>query len=236
MVNYAYAVGRLRAIEAHMLDESHLIRMVEAPGFEEAFLTLADTPYAEKIDKLEVAFDFETLLKLELLTAKELLLNLAPQNEILGIMFKKYEMENQSDEAYLAELNRIAQKHRFPLFTQYVQGYTLLNQLKIDLLKGQLDVEKALNQYRYSDFSRAAILGLEHYQKSSSLHVLEREIDNYLMEILKKAKYRVFGLEPLIGFAYAKEIETKLLRLILTGKLLQVRVEDIKERLRLSYV
>jgi len=234
MVNYAYAVGRLRAIEAHMLDESHLIRMVEAPGFEEAFLTLMDTPYAEKIDKLEVAFDYETLLKLELWAAKELLENLAPQNEILGIMFKKY--ETQADETYLGELNRIAQKHRLPLFTKYVQGYTLLNRLKIDLLKDQLDMEKALNQYRYSDFSRAAILGLEHYQKSGSLHVLEREIDNYLMETLKKAKYRVFGLEPLVGFAYAKEIETKLLRLILTGKLLQVRVEDIKGRLRLSYV
>ena len=234
MVNYAYAVGRLRAIEAHMLDESHLTRMVEAPGFEEAFLTLADTPYADKIDKLEVAFDFETLLKLELWAAKELLENLAPQNEILGIMFKKY--ETQADETYLTELNQIAQKHRIPLFTKYVKGYTILNQLKIDLLKGQLDVERALNQYRYSDFSRAAILGLEHYQKSGSLHVLEREIDNYLMETLKKAKYRVFGLEPLIGFAFAKEIETKLLRLILTGKLLQIRVEDIKERLRLSYV
>jgi len=233
MVKHAYAVGRVRALEAHLLDQNQLSRMVEAPSFEAAFNILEETPYAEKIDKLEQAFAFEGLLRLELISLRELMDRLAPGQELLEVMFAKYELP---EEDYFLALNQAAQKHRVPLFTRYAQGYTLLFKLKKQLLSGPLEAEKIVERYRYTDFNRVVTAGLEPYRQTGELQVLEREIDNFLMDILRRAKYRVMGIEPLIGFVYAKEIEIKLLRLILTGKLLQIKIEDLKERLRLPYV
>lgn len=233
---FAYAVGRVRALEAHMLDESKIIRMADAKDFEAAFLVLRETPaFAEKIDRLEHPFDFEALLKNEMQWVRELLESLAPGNEILSVMWKKYDPELPLND-YLKLLNAAAEKYGVPLFCSYARGFTILNRLKLDLAAGKFDLEAVQNQYRFTDYHRAVNRGLDHFKKSGSLFALEREIDNHLMEILKKAKFKAFGIEPLIGFMYAKEIENKILRLILTGKRMQVKTEAIKERLRLSYV
>lgn len=235
MVKFAYAVGRLRAIEARFLDRSQLERMVDAPNFEAAFIILSETGYEEKIEKLERAFDFETLLKNELEETRSLLLGLAPGNDILQILFKKYE-PGIKDEEYLKELEETTKEHPLPLFVKYVEGYTLLNRIKLELLSGSADPDKLIERYRYRDLGRAVVMGLEEYKKQLSLHALEREIDNYLMTVVQRAKYRVFGLEPLLGHFIAKETEIKLLRLILIGKLMQIKPEALKQRLRISYV
>ena len=235
MVKFAYAVGRLRAIEARLLDRSQFERMADASGFEAAFIILSETGYEDKVDKLEHAFDFETLLKNELEETRSLLLGLAPGNEILQVLFKRYE-PGLKDEDYLKELKTAAQEHPLPLFVKYVEGYVLLNRIKLEMLNGSADPDKLIGRYRYRDFGRAVVQGLEGYKKHSSLHVLEREIDNYLMSVVERGKYKISGLEPLIGHFIAKETEIKLIRLILIGKLMQIKPDALKDRLRQSYV
>jgi len=235
MVDFAYAVGRLRAIEAKMLDANHLFRMVDAISFEAAFLILADTLYAEKIEKLEHAFDFTTLLKNELADTRQLLLDLAPSNELIEIVFKKYDDE-LDDQAYLSELKNLTTYQPNHLFNKYARAYLLLNEIRLLLLNLSPNLDQLVNKYRYSDYAAVVVRGIEEYQKSGSLHVLEREIDDHLLQLVKKAKYQVMGLEPLLGFAIAKECEIKNLRLVLTGKLMQLEPEVIRERLRKTYV
>jgi len=235
MVRLAYAVGRLRAIEARLLDRSQIERMVDAPSFEAAFIILSETGYEEKVDRLEHAFDFETLLQKELEETRALLMGLAPGNEILLALFKKYE-PGIKDEDHLEALKTAAKEHPLPLFVKYVEGNILLNRIKLELLNGSADPDKLIARYRYRDFGRAVVRGLEEYKKHSSLHIFERETDNYLMTVVERAKYQVFGLEPLIGHFIAKETEIKILRLVLIGKLMQINPEALKERLRLSYV
>lgn len=60
--------------------------------------------------------------------------------------------------------------------------------------------------------------------------------DNYLMDYVKVAKFEALGVEPLVAYTYAKEIEIKNIRIILTGKVNNVTSIEIKERLRDSYV
>ena len=236
MVEFAYAVGRIRALEVHLLDESHIIRMVDARDFESAYHVLRENPYySEKIDRLPHAFDFEALLRQELSEVKELLENLAPKNEVLAAVWKKYEPEMTLD-AYVLGLLAAAKKHPVRLFLSYAYAFVALYQLRKELLEGKLDPETAVNRFRYTDYYRAVSAGMEHYKKSGSLLALEREIDNQLMNIVKMAKYKAFGIEPLLGYAIAKEIEVKVLKLILTAKRMRVRTEEIKERLRLTYV
>ena len=44
---YAYAVGRVRAMETRLLDRSKIDRMVEAKSAEEALKVLGESEYAE---------------------------------------------------------------------------------------------------------------------------------------------------------------------------------------------
>ena len=53
---------------------------------------------------------------------------------------------------------------------------------------------------------------------------------------MKKAKTIPFGIEPIIGYIYAKENEIKLIRIIMVGQMNNVPKEVIRERLRDSYV
>ena len=230
MVEFAYAVGRIRALEVHLLNESQILRLVDAKDFEAAYLVLRENPTYED------TFDIERLLAADLSSTLALLRYLAPDNPLLESLYRKYDPDMPLKK-YLELLKETARQHPLPLFAKYAQGFILLNELKLELLmNGDFDPENILNRYRYTDYNRAVQAGLASYQKTGSLFGLEREIDNHLMSLLQRAKYQAFGIEPLLGFFFAKEIEHKILRLILTAKQMKVKTEDIKERLRLPYV
>ncbi|GAI62431.1 unnamed protein product, partial [marine sediment metagenome] len=56
--------------------------------------------------------------------------------------------------------------------------------------------------------------GIENWKKSGSFSFLEKLFDDYLLNFVKKAKYISFGIEPLIGYLVAKEMEVKNLRTV----------------------
>jgi V/A-type H+-transporting ATPase subunit C len=78
--------------------------------------------------------------------------------------------------------------------------------------------------------------GIEYYAKNRSFYLLEKLMDNYVIDQFRKAKYISSGIEPLVGFCLAKESEVKTLRFILISKKNYIESEQIKERLRASYV
>lgn len=64
---------------------------------------------------------------------------------------------------------------------------------------------------------------------------VDYEIDNAYMERMREARLQSFGPMPVVAFLYAKEIEVKNLRLVLSGKENRVSAENIRERMRLNY-
>lgn len=67
-------------------------------------------------------------------------------------------------------------------------------------------------------------------------NALGKLCDNTIMEYVRIAKYKALTIEPLVAYVYAKETEVKNIRIILTGKINQIEPQNIKERLRDSYV
>lgn len=65
---------------------------------------------------------------------------------------------------------------------------------------------------------------------------LERLCDNSLIDYAKAAKYITFGIEPLIAYLIAKELEIRNVRIAMTGILQGLPREAIAERLRDAYV
>ena len=71
---------------------------------------------------------------------------------------------------------------------------------------------------------------------SGSLTAFERACDDALMQYLQRARRTVFGPEVIVGYLSAKEAEFTAVRTILSGKLAGLSAEDIRARLRLSYL
>lgn len=83
---------------------------------------------------------------------------------------------------------------------------------------------------------KAVNKGIKGLQEKGSLYVYEKEEENYYIELLKEAKSVTYGPEVVFSYLFAREIEIKNLRIILTSKLNSLPVEFISERLRDSYV
>jgi len=107
-----------------------------------------------------------------------------------------------------------------------------------DMYMRQFDetVENFAATLTNTPYAELAAEGIRRWAEEHSLAVYERLSDNYLIDYIKPAKYIVFGVEPLIGYLLAKEHEMKLIRIIVIGKLNDLPVEAIKERLRDTYV
>lgn len=331
MNKYFYGVGRARALEARMLTSAQLARMAAAADFQSAFAVLSETTYAENLPKLKKPFDFEELCELELISLKHLLDHIAPENEILTALFKKYDYLNikillrsyfskmkkmdifskvgtldfdylrlyifegikeiddkeileaiddaksiyeqskdpqsldiRVDKHYFSYLKRICDASPSLLIKDMVNHQIDLTNIKTllriqELKKDKKFLSKALlepgfidkdillnlhdkstqdiiSKLSYTLYLPAISEGLEYFSKNKSFYLLEKLMDDYVINQFRRAKYLSSGIEPLVGFYLAKEAEIKTLRFILTCKKNYVGTERIKERLRVSYV
>ncbi|MGM0608601.1 MAG: V-type ATPase subunit [Candidatus Muiribacteriota bacterium] len=76
----------------------------------------------------------------------------------------------------------------------------------------------------------------EIYSKENNFAHIEKEIDNALLDFIKKTKTVVMSQDNVVAFVLAVENELKNLKIILDGKANNVPENIIKERLRDSYV
>ena len=111
---------------------------------------------------------------------------------------------------------------------------------------GMVDTEKFINNYQenldgivkalaYSPYGKLIADVVSVFEEKRSLAVIEKQVDNYLVSFVDRCKYIMFGIEPVVAFWIAKEIEIKNLRVIITGKRAGIPDELLKERLRDVY-
>ena len=84
-------------------------------------------------------------------------------------------------------------------------------------------------------FKEAAVLGAE-AARGGKLTEFERKCDNVIVKYLKDARMQGFGPEYVLGYLAAVENDITCARIVLNGFLSNLKVEDIKERLRDTYV
>jgi len=88
----------------------------------------------------------------------------------------------------------------------------------------------------HTDYKNIVETGVNYFQKNNSLMELEKLRDNFILNFSKIGKYVTFGIEPLVGFITAKENDIKNIKIILSGKLNKLTPDQIKERVRDTYV
>ena len=85
------------------------------------------------------------------------------------------------------------------------------------------------------DIGKAAGEGAEAIAKDGTFTLLEKLCDDALIEYAKDSKYITFGLESMVGYLVAKQMEIKCVRILMTGKLAGMEPEVIRERMRETY-
>jgi V/A-type H+-transporting ATPase subunit C len=96
--------------------------------------------------------------------------------------------------------------------------------------------ERVENLYAGTAWGSLAASGAALLERKAALTSWERECDNALMRVYRRARYVSLGPEPVIGYLLAKEAEVRNLRVVLSGKESQVPASEILERLRETYV
>ena len=96
--------------------------------------------------------------------------------------------------------------------------------------------ENILNKFQSMSMYRHIKEGLEHYVSNDDLSILDKELDDYLIQYLKSARIIPTGLAPLVGYINAKENEIKNIRIILVSKMSNIDSDSIRRRLRKNYV
>ncbi|MCE3020279.1 V-type ATP synthase subunit C [Parvimonas micra] len=168
------------------------------------------------------------------------------------------------DKKYFEKVLSLAEEFKLEMITEYFKAMidfinlrTFIrcrkqNQVKETLEKvlikgGDVETDKILDMF-YEDIEilpiklKAYKIGrvlskiVEEYKNTNSLNSFEKSMDDYLVEIVRKAKSIHYGAEVIFSFLFAKEMEIKNLRLILVGKVNGLSADFIKERLREVYV
>ncbi len=322
--NFAYAVGRIRALETKLFDRAKFERLSEAGSLNEVLSGLGESEYGPALGNLKEPNQFEAALNAELARVIKLVTDLADGAPELKVFAYRYDLQNlklilkseQGNPAGLSnlgiwapgwliqkmsddDLTELPEEFRLGIDrtkaafkatgdTQEIDrimdaawfdfGYQVLKNgisdllfnwwiALIDLTNIRTFIRLRLIGLGFPEFIRffiangilelgdfkelwdqpnekvAAWLGNTVYAKSltdgpatlNSLTQLERESDNYLINLIEPAKMISLGIEPLVGYLLAKENEVKLLRIILVGKANQLSNPEIKERLRRAY-
>lgn len=331
---YAYAVGKVRALETGLLDKSRFDSMIAARDAGEALKTLSDTDYGPFLPELKGTRDFETALNGELKSVLRLVSDLSRDTELTDIFRLRYDFHNLKvllkikclgdrvpvaghlplmdtgliepaklrkiveDDDYGElpdELRRAAEKaiksfkethdtqqvdivldremhilfsqragqKGHPFLREYFQIYldliNIKNFLRVKELRlgksffeeiflegGELEKSLFLKSDEGSGNNFASLLsstpygtlvseGIKSWQENRSWSELERLSDNYLLSFLRRARYVVFGLEPVIAYLLARENEIKMIRIIMVGKLNGLSADLLGSRLRDIY-
>lgn len=101
---------------------------------------------------------------------------------------------------------------------------------------GKIDFSEELSDLFAGILKEAATLGTAVIKGEIGISKFEVLCDDILIRYLQEAKRVSFGEEPLFSYLAAKEAEFMTVRIIMTGRILDVKTSEIRERLRLAYV
>lgn len=91
---YAYATGRIRALETKLLDRQRFERMLEAQSAHEALHVLQDTDYGIHMGELKDASEYERVLAAERKVAFDLFQNLCLDGRASSTYFSRFDFHN----------------------------------------------------------------------------------------------------------------------------------------------
>lgn len=254
-LDYAYAVGRIKALEKYLVSQKLFLEALEAHDLEASLKVIYEAGlWPEEIIKARRPEDIDNLSKREVEKLNQLMAELLEAE-----VFYFFQAEPNLHELWLK-----AQRTGYPFFIEYSRCRLDLANIKIflrlkyreesaDKLEKALftggfieprifirafdqpwsDLYSLLMKTDYGILWQRSLLALE---EQKTLAIMERESESFLIHFWRRAREITFGPEPVLAYAMAKLREIKLMRLVIIGRMLNLPPELIKVRLSETYV
>lgn len=255
-LDYAYAVGRIRALERRLVSRPVFEEAAEERNFSSAMKVIFEAGnYLEGIVQAKTAGDLEDFLEVENRNLFQLLSEIFLERDLLDLC----RSEDSPEQAL-----EIAERAGYPFISAYFRHKVDLGNLKVfsrvkysGLPKEKLDslllsggfVEKSLilrsfdlsfgemgDKLRATPYQKLWTKAADTLEEKETFIEFERGIEDFLMSYVQTAKQVVFGPEPVFAYALARKRELNLVRFVGLGKLSQIPAEILKERISETYV
>ncbi len=255
-LDYAYAVGRVRALERKLVERAVFSKAAEEKDFLHALKAVFDAgEFPEERTKIKNSEELDGFLDEE---EKELI------GQVTEILLEKDVLEVFLVEKMPEKALKISERMNHSFIHDYFRHKIDVANLKIfcrlkysgasrarlqkSLLKrGFLDEQVLIQNFektfgdvgdkiQASPYAELWNRGVDTLEEKETFIELERGIEDFLMAYLRRAKYIMFGPEPIFAYALAKRHELSLIRLLGIGKLSQVPPLLLKQRISETYV
>ncbi|MCX7974112.1 MAG: V-type ATPase subunit [Candidatus Aminicenantes bacterium] len=254
-LDYAFAVGRIKALEKSLIPYKLFLEALEAINLEESLKIIYEAGlWPEEIIKAKKPKDIDRLCSQEREKIDRLMAELV-ERESLTFYLAQRELRNLLSSAIstgysffidyarlcldLANIkNFLRFKYRgnsFEILTEhlYPGGFIEVRLFKESYEQSWADLYPLLMKTDYGHLWERSLLALE---EKNTFVVMERECENILIRFWRRAKEITFGPEPVLAYAMARQREIDLLRLVIIGRMLQLPSDLIKERMSETYV
>lgn len=259
-LNYIYAIGKIRALENFLIKQEVFTQALESTLAEALRLFVESDLYSDELLHIKDSQHLEDLLNQELLKLEKLLSELILDKELLKLLkqdnlkhyaeiLKKFpspfledyflhfvDMHNIKTFLRLYLLKEPEEKLKISLtYTGFLPRQDFLKLYNQDLAIFLNRLEYVHRRQQIIDYAYYLKEAIQKIATENSFVALEKAIHDFLIQILKPAKYICFGPEPLLAYYFAKQNEINLIRMIILAKLNNVPVDLVKERLNAVY-
>jgi len=213
--DYAYAVGRVRALETRIIPKEIFLQAIEAGSVSEAINIFYEFTHNEAIKAIRDSEDLESFLTEQNSRLKEEITKLLDDTQLIEALF------NLNEDLETSRLN-IYRKPALPFLTRIYEHLSNLGALTNYL---RLNLTDKISEFYLGDYANIARPALRVKQKEDSYLFLERSKQDSLLGLLSSARYIAFGPEPIINYYFLQLNQMRLLRWVILGKLNQVPKE-----------
>jgi len=255
-LEYAYAVGRVRVLERKLVERAVFSEAAEEKDFPSAVKILFDVgDFPEEMVEINDADRLEDFIGKEGQKLLKVMSEILLEKEIMDVFQEERNPEKALVTARNTGYSFIIDYFRHKIDLANLKVFCRLKYLnapskkfeELVLRGGFLDVKTLIQSYEasYAEtgekiqatfYSSLWDQGIDTLEEEETFVELERGIEDFLMEYLRKAKYVVFGPEPVFAYGLAKKHELNLIRLLGVGKLANIPAEILKQRISQTYV
>ena len=255
-LDYAYAVGRVRVLEKGLVSSVVFREAVEEKDVTSAMKMIFDVGhFLDDMTEVRNSEELDLFLANEERQLLKTLSEIFIETEFLRIM-------THEASAPMTAFS-IAQKIGYAFVSDYYRHRIDLGNLKIffrakyrglpkeriensfllggfyspELLIGNFDLSSTeiAEKIHFTPYKKLWEDAVDAFEEKDTFVGLERRIEDFLIRYLKKAKYIVFGPEPVFAYGLARRRELGLIRILGVGKLNHIPSEILRERLGETY-
>jgi len=259
-LSYIFAIGKIRALERFLIRQEVFEEAIEADLGEALRLFVESDIYSDDILHIKNSQELEVILNRELADLKNQISDLILDKELVSLLdldgrkcvdylLKGYRSEFLEDYIrHLVDMYNIKTFLRLNILAEpqgllednlicdgFIKREVFIKSYDKDLAAFMNQLECVHKRSQVIDYTFFLREGIEKVEKESSFVTLEKAMNDFLVSVLKPAKFIAFGPEPVLAYYFAKVNEIDLMRMIILAKLNNVSGDLVKERLNAVY-